>query len=256
MYASPPSGVTSRWLADLLHFFVPATCLACENRVDRVRDGLGLCIACRGRLRTWTEASCACCRRALDTAMFPPGYLCGACRRTPPAFDTLLCAWSYEEPLTHVVTGLKFRRLEYLGAQVGHYLAQRFAPAIAGCDLITEVPLHWTRRIRRGYDQGKLIARAVANRSGVPRLSTLRRVRATPPQSRLSRKERQKNLAGAFRCSSARVRGKSLLLVDDVVTTGATLDAAAAALKSAGAARVTALLAAKTPIELPKTHRS
>lgn len=187
--------------------------------------------------------------------MLPPGYLCGRCRKRPPAFDSLLCAWSYDDPLTHVITSLKFRRLEYLGSQVGNYLAQRFAPAIATCDLITEVPLHWTRRIRRGYDQGKIIARAVARKSGVPRISALRRLRATPPQSRLSRSERQKNLADAFRCGSERVRGKSLLLVDDVVTTGATLEAAATALKSAGATRVTALLAAKTPIDLRRPSK-
>lgn len=248
VYASPPPSVTG-WLADLLHLIVPANCLACNERVDRVRDGLGLCLPCRSRLQTWPERSCACCRRPLEAAALPSGYLCGPCRRQPPAFDELLCAWSYDEPLTHVITGLKFRQLEYLGSQVGRHLALEFAESISTCDLITEVPLHWTRRLRRGYDQGRAIARAVAKQSGVPRVAALRRLRATPPQSRLSRPERKKNLAGAFRCRSKRIRGKSLLLVDDVVTTGATLDAAAAALKAAGAKRVTALLAAKTPID-------
>lgn len=246
--------VTRRWLGNLLHLVVPANCLFCHARLEQVSDSLGLCLPCRGRLKPWSAHSCFVCRRLLETPNLPPGYRCGSCRRNPPAYDGMLCGWSYTDPLTEVITGLKFRHLEYLGPQIGRQLAKRFAADIVSCDLVTAVPLHWSRHLQRGYDQGQGIARAVARRSGLPYASALRRRRATPPQSRLQRADRTRNLRGAFGWRSRRLLGCHVLLVDDVATTGATLWAAAEALKSGGAARVTALVAAKTPAEATNTN--
>jgi ComF family protein len=179
----------------------------------------------------------------------PEDYRCGACRRRPPGFDRLLALWSYRPPLDAVVRGLKFGRLDYLGRHLAAALAEELGDRISGCDRVVPVPLHWRRRLSRGYNQAERIARPLAGRLGLPLVPALARRRATPPQSLLGRDERLANLRKAFRVTRpGRIRGLHILLVDDVATTGATLDAAARALKHAGAAAVTALVAGRTPL--------
>src|SRR5437763_584337 len=118
-----------------------------------------------------------------------------------------------------------------------------------GIDQVIPVPLHWRRHLARGYNQAERIARPLAALLELPFSTALSRGRATPPQSLLGRTQRLANLRRAFRVPRPReVRGLHLLLVDDVATTGATLDAAAETLKRAGAAAVTALVAARTPL--------
>ncbi len=189
-------------------------------------------------------------------AAAPAGYLCGRCRDRPPAYDRLLALWSYEPPLDAVVRGLKFGRLDYLGRHLGLALAEAFFPAggpapggVGSIDLVVPVPLHWRRRLARGYNQAERIARPLAAALGRPLAGALVRRRATPPQSALGRRERLANPRRAFRGRGAGrgVAGRVVLLVDDVATTGATLDAAALALKRCGAAEVIALVAGRTP---------
>jgi ComF family protein len=149
-----------------------------------------------------------------------------------------------------VVRGLKFGRLDYLGRHLAASLAEALGDRLTGCDRVVPVPLHWRRRLARGYNQAERIARPLAAHLGLPYIPALARRRATPPQSLLGRDQRLANLRRAFRIPRPeRVRGFHILLVDDVATTGATLDAAAAALKTAGAVRVTALVAGRTPLE-------
>jgi len=154
-----------------------------------------------------------------------------------------------------VVRAFKFRRLDYLGRHfgdllAGELLAERFAADLAAAgelDAIVPVPLHWRRRLHRGFNQAERIARPLARALGLPVVPYLRRIRATPPQSLLGRPARIANLRRAFRVSQPeRLRGLSLLLVDDVATTGATLEAAAAVLRQAGAERVVAVTVART----------
>jgi len=215
---------------------------------------LGLCQICRGRLRPLPPGGCAVCRRTLPATNLPAGWRCQPCRDEPPAYERLLALWSYEEPLTAVVRGLKFRRLDYLGRHLGELLADRFASELSdlgdlekGIDLIVPVPLHWRRRLHRGYNQAQLIAAPLARRLALPLAPLLRRTRATPPQSLLGKTARLANLRRAFRVPHPeRLQGRHLLLVDDVATTGATLEAAAAVLRKAGAASVTAMTVGRT----------
>ena len=147
-----------------------------------------------------------------------------------------------------MVQGLKFGRLDYLGRHLAEALAEGLGEDLAGFDAVIPVPLHWQRRLARGYNQAERIARPLAGRLGLPLIPALRRSRSTPPQTSLGKERRIANLRRAFRAPSPRkIRGLRLLLVDDVATTGATLDAAAAALRIAGAAGVTALVAGRTP---------
>ncbi len=156
--------------------------------------------------------------------------------------------------------GLKFRRLDYLGDDLGRALAEIHAQDLADCDLVVPVPLYWTRWLGRGYNQAELIARPLARALGLPLVRPLARRRATAHQSRLGRRARQRNLDHAFvvRRRGRTVRDRRLLLVDDVTTTGATLTAAAACLKKAGARSVVALAAARTPraSERPAFHEA
>ncbi len=125
---------------------------------------------------------------------------------------------------------------------------RRFEPVLADCAAVVPVPLHWTRLLRRGYNQAELVARELADRETRPLVRRLTRRSATRHQTGLGRARRRANLARAFRWRGrAPEPGRHWLLVDDVLTTGATLDSAARALKRAGVGRVTALVVAITP---------
>lgn len=253
LYESGPPRVLpsqERLLDRLMHALLPASCLGCGRPLPAAGAPLGLCAVCRASLVPVPRKACASCLRPLAAHALPAGYRCGACRQSPPAFDRLVALWSYRPPLDAVVRGLKFGRLDYLGRHLAAALAAELAPGLAGCDQVVPVPLHWRRRLARGYNQAERIARPLAGRLGLPCVQALARRRATPPQSLLGREERLANLRKAFRVPRPdRVRGLHVLLVDDVATTGATLDAAAAALKKAGATAVTALVAGRTPLE-------
>jgi ComF family protein len=241
LYGPGPASVAR----SLLHLLLPASCLGCGEPLF-TSSPLGLCAPCRGKLTPLGRAACAVCAGPLDAFEPPPGYRCGACRERPPAFDRLLALWTYRPPLDAVVQGLKFRRLDYLGRHLALALANGLA--LDGFDAIVPVPLHWHRRLTRGYNQAERIASPLAARLGLPLIPALRRIRRTPPQTSLGKADRLANLRQAFRVPRpGRIRGLRLLLVDDVATTGATLDVAAAALRRAGAAGITAVVAARTP---------
>lgn len=161
--------------------------------------------------------------------------------------------WSYEPPLDVVVGQLKFGRLAYLARHLGEALAQRGRGDLAGVHRIVPVPLHWRRHLSRGYNQSAEIARALGRQLGLPVTRALRRRRITRAQTSLPRSQRQLNVREAFRVRRASdLKGQTVALVDDVMTTGATLESCSRSLKEAGATTVVALVAARTP---PRTGR-
>lgn len=177
--------------------------------------------------------------------------VCPACQNTRRSYRRLIWGWRYASPIDAVIHALKFRRLDYLGFQLGQELGQRHAATLASVDVVTPVPLAFLRRLGRGFNQAETIADAVAKVGGLPLRTLLARRRGTRPQSLiLERTARQLNPLGAFKATGEMGkawRGCHILLVDDVVTTGATLDAAARSLLEAGAGEVTALVVARTP---------
>ncbi len=243
-----PRIITSRPVAALLDFVFPPICLACEREERPGPLRLGLCLPCRGRLKLLRGPRCAGCGRPLRAAGLPAGYLCGDCRRRPPAYDRLRAVWSYEPPLEQVIHALKFGRLDFLGGHLAEEIWHRLGGDLRHVEAIVPVPLHWRRQMVRGYNQAERIARPLARRLCRPLVPALRRIRPTAPQARLERSRRQANLRRAFRARrAARIRDRPVLLVDDVATTGATLGHAAAALRRCGAASVLALTVARTP---------
>lgn len=255
-------GLLRGLLAEAVHFVLPRICLGCSEPVkaesgDGAGPHLGLCAPCRRLLRRREASACDLCGRS-GTGDVP----CADCRRRPVPWRRLAWAFHYRPPLDGVLTGLKFRRLEYLPA----HLVDAAWPTLAGqlgdpgldgpeLDLVVPVPLHWRRRLERGYDQARGLADRVGERLGRPLVPALRRRRATPAQSLLDRSARRRNLEGAFvlrRGAAARIGGRRCLLVDDVFTTGATLEVASRALLQGGAGSVTALCVARTPIQAPE----
>ncbi len=235
------------WSRYLPTWLLPAPCLACGSSSDTRSSPIGLCSDCSRRLAQPAHG-CSRCGRALVAPNLPAGFLCGRCRARPPAFERLYAAWLYQPPLDQVIRALKFGRLDYLGEALGETLASRFAQVLPAVDLVVPVPLHWRRRLVRGFNQAGLIARALARELDLPCRAALRRRRATHAQSRLPRERRLTNMRRAFRSRRGRpAAGLRILLVDDVATTGATLDAAARALLHGGAQKVLALVVARTP---------
>ena len=243
----------------LTYLLFPAPCLACGG-IDRdLERPLGLCLRCRGRLVKVRDPCCATCARPLgcidgvgDSGAHSEGvhsgYRCGRCRLRRPRIERLTAHWVYQEPLDRVVLGLKFRRLRFLGEQLGAALAERLGRDPPPVDAVVPVPLHWRRQLERGYNQADEIARAVATSLTLPRLRALRRRRSTRPQMELPRDKRDANLQAAFICRSPkRIAGRAILLVDDVLTTGATLDQAARCLQAAGSGPIFAAVVARTP---------
>jgi ComF family protein len=164
-----------------------------------------------------------------------------------PAFERLRAAGLYEGTLLDLVVRLKYREEERLASLLGDRMAEVVRDSEPPFDLILPVPLHISRLRERGYNQAALLARRIGKNLEAPvDLFLLRKDRATPAQATLHVDERRKNLRGAFRVEEAsKIVGRSILLVDDVATTGTTLNEAARVLKRAGAARVEAVVAAR-----------
>jgi ComF family protein len=175
----------------------------------------------------------------------PQGQTCGACLKRPPAFDRTIAALSYVFPLDRLIPRLKYHGQLAIAPALGEWLA-RATEAAPVPDRMIAMPLHATRIRERGFNHATEIARDVAARQGLPLdLSSCQRIRDTPPQTGLKHDARRRNLRGAFACSED-VRGQHIALVDDVMTTGTSLDELAATLKRAGAREVTCWVAART----------
>ncbi|MCS6953304.1 MAG: phosphoribosyltransferase family protein [Bryobacterales bacterium] len=170
---------------------------------------------------------------------------CALCRSGLRGFDAAYSFGAYESVLRELIHLFKYGGVQTLARPLGEYL-MRALPREHRFDALVPMPLHWLRRWRRGFNQAELLAREVSRRSGIPVLKPVRRVRATRAQTGLSHSARRQNVLGAFRVRrKARLAGLRLLLVDDVMTTGATAAACALALKRAGAAYVALLVVAR-----------
>jgi len=171
--------------------------------------------------------------------------VCAACRTGLRGFDRAASFGFYDGPLRSLIHLYKYSGMKPLAGPLARLL-ERVLPVDERFDAIVAVPLHWRKKWRRGFNQSELLARHVANKRGAPVLRALRRVRPTEVQAGLTVAGRRKNVAGAFRVApGARLEAKRILLIDDVMTTGATASACASALKRAGAKSVSLVTLAR-----------
>lgn len=212
--------------ARLLDIVLPRACLLCGAAADAA-----VCAGCRDELPRLPANTCPVCA----TPLTQPAPACGECLKTPRAFDQTFAVWEYAYPVDHLVMQLKFAC--HL-ASVDFFAAGMRAAARPVGDLIVPVPLSPRRLRTRGFNQALEIARPLARALNIPlETGMLFRCRETVPQSQLPWRARHHNVRHAFECR-AEVSGKTVIVVDDVMTTGATLDAIAQVLKDHGATRV------------------
>lgn len=236
-------------VATTLDALLPPRCLSCGTPVER--QG-GLCAACWGTLTFIAQPCCARCGLPFEYALegeSADAALCGACMADPPEFHRARAALVYDDGSRPLVLGFKHGDRLHAADAFGAWMARAGAELLADADLLAPVPLHRWRLFRRRYNQAALLAYAVGRRIGRPVApDLLTRARATRSQGGLGRKERHRNVKGAFapaRGAEAKVRDKRIVLVDDVLTTGATLEECARVLRRAGAARVDVLTLAR-----------
>ena len=219
---------------------LPAKCAVCG------REGDFVCSACEAALPELHRPYCRLC--ASPGAASP----CSSCQAWPPAYDRITAPYLMDGGVRDIVFELKYRDIRALAPDVGELMAEHLESARLAPDLIVPVPLHGRRERERGYNQAMLLAREVSKRTGLPVEEALRRTEDTPPQvSMVGLDKRRANIEGAFECVGD-VRGRRVLLVDDVVTTGSTMGACAAPLKAAGASKVWGLAFARQPELAPQ----
>lgn len=230
-----------------LQLLYPGLCAICGRSLNA--DAVDFCPTCRAALTSDPLPSCPRCAATVGPHVSLDGG-CSHCRDSRFHFDGVVRLGPYEGLLRETILRLKHAYSEGLAENVGKLWAAYAGERLRGLgvEVIVPVPLHWWRRWERGYNQTEALAGALADGLGLPcERSPIRRQRATAPQTRQTPKGRWDNLRGAFQAVLPnRIAGRSVLLVDDVLTTGSTCSEAARALREAGAARVQVAVLAKS----------
>lgn len=227
-----------------LDWLLPFQCPVCQDfMIQR-----GLCGACWGKL-TFLSAPC-CTQCSFPFSFFvQEGALCGKCLAAPPPFQKSLSVFVYNETSKPLILKFKHGRDLSLLPLFSEWLFQRGKPFFSEANFILPVPLHWTRLWKRRFNQAALLAKALSQKTGVPYAPTfLRRTRRTPSQGHLMRKQRERNVAHAFKVNPRKrtfLKETRVILVDDVYTTGATLEACARVLLAQGVRCVMVLTLAR-----------
>lgn len=227
----------------LFNQILPNHCLLCGD----TSGAKLMCAHCRPSLPCLQQYPhlCNCCALPLKV----PAPLCGHCLERRPAFAHSYIAFSYEHPLDYLIHQFKYRRQLTSGKLLGEMLAEH-CRQVAQPDFLVPAPIHWRKRWQRGFNQTELLARMLGKSLQLPVVNALRQTRYHAAQKSLGRRQRQKNLRQSLAISPrylAQIRGAHIALVDDVVTTTATVRALSELLIKAGAQQVDIWALARTP---------
>ena len=239
----------------LVRAFLAPACAGCDSLLERPLGG-AVCDACWRAVVRLTPPLCVICGDA-QPAGRSPDELCGRCRESPPRFTIARSAGCYDGPLRNVIHVFKYGCRRPLASPLARLMMSAGADVLHGADAVVPVPLHPWRTLRRGFNQ----ADDLAVHLGLPVWRVLRRSRLGPPQASLPASRRGDNVVSAFAFGPMfgllspwwvrRLRDRTVVLVDDVMTTGATLDACSAVLLAAGVRNVRALTAARAVATRP-----
>lgn len=236
-------------IENIQSFLFPPCCPCCGNRGE---SEIFFCTGCYAGL-PFNHHACRRCALPL-----PPkataGSLCGLCTNSPPLFHQALTALRYEAPVSHLISSLKFRQRLQLLEPMAKLMVGRLAVVQDLPEVVIPVPLHPTRLRERGFNQSLEIARLLTKDLQIDLdWRSVRRVRPTPPQTGLSKKERRRNLRSAF-IASERLQTRHVALFDDVITTGATLTELTRLLLRSGVKQVDIWALARTPAQASFTR--
>ena len=227
------TSAASRLVRSVLDFTLPPRCGGCGTIVDDVDS---FCADCWKQLEFLGAGGCSRCGLPLKATDIET---CAVCLAKPPRLDRIRAAVAYGDISRSITIRLKYGRKVALARTMSRYM-QPLLGDLPGDTVFVPVPLHRSRLWRRGFNQSAIVARELSRRTGYGvEIDALKRVRATPPLKGLNMLQRRRTVAGAFRANrQAELRGRNIVLVDDVLTTGSTANACARVLKRAGAARV------------------
>ena len=228
------------WLNQVLWQLFPARCLVCAGKGAAQRD---LCPACELELPQ-LKVYCERCAEPLSKA-----GLCGRCQQYEPHYDKAIAPFVYAPPLDRLIKGFKFNKRLEAGRLLADLMADFLEP-VARPDCLLPVPLHPNRLRERGFNQALELARPLAKRLAVPLQATaLQRVRDTPQQAQMTLGERQRNLRGAF-ILHEKLKARHVAIIDDVMTSGSTVDEVARVLRTAGVTKIQVWICARTSINI------
>lgn len=232
-------------LAHALNLLFPPTCLCCQ---EPLASPGALCGACWEKVTFLGEPDCLRCGHPFEFAQ-PGPAMCAGCMAAPPPYTQGRAVLRYDEHSRTLITRLKYADQGQLAAGYGAWLAARGHALLESSDVLVPVPLHYWRFVQRRYNQSALLARALARHCQLKVIpDALKRTRHTKPQASLSRQQRRRNVRGAFAMTprhKAALAGKRVLLIDDVMTTSATIHECTKALLEGGAAEVRVLTLAR-----------
>lgn len=225
----------------VLELIYPVKCPFCGEIVSAGKKSLtahnGICKECREKTPYISEPRCMCCGKPLTD---PAVEYCYDCTRQKHFFIDGRSLWVHKNAVEMAVYAMKYQNRRIYGQTFGKEMAEQFASYLwkRKITLIVPVPLHSRRRRKRGFNQAEIVAKVLAENTGIPMdAGVMKRVKATSPQKELGDKGRKLNIRGAFAAQKS-VKGENIVLIDDIYTTGSTLNEAARVLKRAGAENV------------------
>ncbi|MGK0442819.1 MAG: ComF family protein [Pseudohongiellaceae bacterium] len=241
--------MVNKSFGQFLNIYLPHRCILCQQGGQQHLD---LCLACQEELPQLSEPYCRCCAIPLPSnSNGAKNQLCAKCIKKPPTFNKLIAGWLYQHPADELINQFKTQYKLSHGKVLSHLLYQRIKEVYGSDlpDLIIPTPLHWRRLLSRGYNQSELIAQHLSHSLGIPIARPVERKQHTPKQQTLTAKQRHRNLRHAFHLHQpSLVSGKRIALIDDVVTTGATVEVISRCLAQADAKEIHIWCLARTPL--------